>query len=84
MIKHQEVAGEDREGRVGGLGGQREMAVAQGGPAMPPIELECPVVGCALGEEGGKYKTPPLPSGQALQLLTIHNQNHAQDQGAAV
>ena len=51
---------------------------------MPPIELECPVVGCALGEEGGKYKTPLLPSDQALQLLTIHNQNHAQAQGAAV
>ena len=49
-----------------------------------PIELECPVVGCDLGEAGGKYKTPPLPSGEAIQLLTIHNQNHAQAQGAAV
>ena len=49
-----------------------------------PIELECPVVGCDLGEAGGKYKTPPLPSGEAIQLLTIHNQNHAQSQGAAV
>ena len=51
---------------------------------MPPIELECPVVGCELGEAGGKYKTPPLPSEQALQLLTMHNQNHTQAQGAAV
>ena len=51
---------------------------------MPPIELECPVVGCDLGEDGGRYKTPPLPSGEALQLLTLHHHNHAQAQGGAV
>ena len=60
------------------------MAVAKGDQVVPPIELECPVVGCELGEAGGKYKTPPLPSGQALQLLTMHNQNHTQAQGVAV
>ena len=60
------------------------MAVAQGDTVLPLIELECPVVGCELGEAGGKYKTPPLPSGQALQLLTMHNQNHTQAQGVAV
>ena len=38
------------------------MAVAKGDQVVPPIELECPVVGCELGEAGGKYKTPPLPS----------------------
>ena len=51
---------------------------------MPPIELECPVVGCDLGEDGGRYKTPPLPSSEALQLLTFHHHNHAQAQGGAV
>ena len=51
---------------------------------MAAIELECPVVGCDLGEAGGKYKTPPLPSEQALQLLTMHNQNHVQAQGDGV
>ena len=60
------------------------MAAAKGDPVVPPIELECHVVGCELGEAGGKYKTPPLPSEQALQLLTMHNQNHVQAQGAAV
>ena len=34
------------------------MAAAKGDPVVPLIELECPVVGCALGEEGGKYKKP--------------------------
>ena len=51
---------------------------------MPPIELECPVVGCDLGKDGGRYKTPPLPSAEALQLLTFHHHNHAQAQGGAV
>ena len=54
---------------------------------MPPIELECPVVGCNLGEAGGRYKTPPVPGigiGEALQLLSIHNQNPVQAQGVAV
>ena len=52
---------------------------------MSNIELECPVAGCNFGEAGGRYKTPPLPSGDAVQLLNIHNQNHTQAaQGAAV
>ena len=60
------------------------MSATKGGPVVPPIEIECPVVGCELGEAGGKDKTPPLPSEQARQLLTMHNQNHVQAQGAAV
>ena len=36
---------------------------------MPPIRFECTVVGCNLAEAGGKYKMPPLPSGEAFQLL---------------
>ena len=52
---------------------------------MPPIQLECPVGGCGLGEDGGGYKTPLLPSGEALQLLTLHTQfNHGQPHGGAV
>ena len=51
---------------------------------MPPIEHECPVVRCDLGEGGRRYKTPPLPSGEVLQLLTFHNHNHVQPQGLAV
>ena len=60
--------------------------VAEGGK-VPPVELECPVVGCTLGENGGRYKTPPVPGTgitEALQLLTMHNQNHAQAQGVDV
>ena len=60
--------------------------VAEGGK-VPPVELECPVVGCTLGENGERYKTPPVPGTgitEALQLLTMHNQNHAQAQGVAV
>ena len=49
---------------------------------MPPIEHECPVVRCDLGEGGGRYKTPPLPSGEVLQLLTFHNHNHVHNRGA--
>ena len=54
---------------------------------MPPVELECPVIGCTLGENGGRYKTPPIPGidmGEVLQLLKFHNQNHVQAQGVAV
>ena len=36
---------------------------------MPPIELECPVVGCDIGEGGGRYNTSVLPLEEALQLL---------------
>ena len=36
------------------------MVAVVGGPIMPPIELRCPVVGCDLGEDGGRYKTPEL------------------------
>ena len=58
---------------------------AQGDTVMPPIQLECPVGGCGLGEDGGGYKTPLLPSGEALQLLTLHTQfNHGQPHGGAV
>ena len=57
--------------------------VAQGG-TVPPVELECPVVGCTLGENGGRYKTPPVPEALQLQLLMMHNQNHVQAQGVAV
>ena len=59
------------------------VAVVQSGPVMSNIELECPVAGCNFGEAGGRYKTPLLPSGDAVQLLNIHNQNHTQAQGAA-
>ena len=48
------------------------------------MELECPVVGCTLGENGGRYKTPPVPEALQLQLLMMHNQNHVQAQGVAV
>ena len=59
--------------------------VAQGDAVMPPIQLECPVGGYGLGEDGGGYKTPLLPSGEALKLLTLHTQfNHAQPHGVAV
>ena len=54
------------------------------GGQVPPVELECPVVGCTLGENGGTWKTPSLPSGETLQLLTLHHHNHAQTQGNAV
>ena len=54
---------------------------------MAPVELECPVVGCTHGEDGWRFKTPPVLGigiTQALKLLTIHNQNHVQAQGVAV
>ena len=57
--------------------------VAEGGQ-VPPMELECPVVGCTLGKNGGRYKTPPVPEALQLQLLMMHNQNHVQAQGVAV
>ena len=60
------------------------MATDAKGGQVPPVELECPVVGCTFGENGGRYKTPPVPGTgitEALQLLTMHNQNHAQAQG---
>ena len=48
---------------------------------MPPIELKCP----AEGEDGGVYKTPSLPSGEAIQILTFHVQlNNPQSHGGAV
>ena len=51
------------------------MATAgKGGADMPPIQLECPVGGCELGEDGGGYKTPLLPTGEALKLLTLHTE----------
>ena len=51
------------------------VTVAKGGQ-VPSVELECPVVGCTLGENGGRYKTPPVPEALQLQLLMMHNQNH--------
>ena len=69
----------------GGLAAFRGVAVAQGGAVMPPIELECPAEGCTRGEDGSVYKTPPLPSGEAIQMLTFHIQlNHPQSHGSAV
>ena len=61
------------------------MATAgEGGADMPPIQLECPVGGCDLGEDGRGYKTPLLPSGEALKLLTLHTEfNHVQSHGGA-
>ena len=47
--------------------------VTQGGPVMAPVELECPVVGCTLGEDGGRYKTPPVPGIGITQELQLHN-----------
>ena len=58
--------------------------MVQGGQVMPPIALECPLVGCHFGEGGGRYKTPPLPSGEAIQVLTLHTHSHVQTQGVAV
>ena len=69
----------------GGIAACRGVAVAQGGAVMPPIELECPAEGCTRGEDGSVYKTPPLPSGEAIQMLTFHIQlNHPQSHGSAV
>ena len=69
----------------GGLAAFRGVAVAQGGAVMPPIELECPAEGCTRGEDGSVYKTPPLPSGEAIQMLTLHIQlNHPQQQQGLV
>ena len=61
------------------------MATVAKGGQVPPVELECPVGGCELGEDGGGYKTPLLPPEEAIKLLTLHTQfNHVQPQGGTV
>ena len=48
---------------------------------MAPVALECPIVGCDLGENGARYKTPELEAGIAIEMLKLHGQNHLQVQG---
>ena len=61
------------------------MATVAKGGQVPPVELECPVGGCKLGEDGGGYRTPLLPPEEAIKLLTLHTQfNHVQPQGGDV
>ena len=45
------------------------------------MELQCPDVGCMLGENGGRFKTKMMNSKDAFQMLTMHVQfNHPQPQ----
>ena len=37
------------------------------------MELQCPEVGCTLGEDGGRYKTEKWDQKRALQLLNLHS-----------
>ena len=51
-----------RSGQLGSRPGVgSSMATVAKGGQVPPVELECPVVGCTLGENGERYKTPPVP-----------------------
>ena len=48
---------------------------------MAPMAVECPIVGCDLGENGARYKTPELEAGIAMEMLKLHGQIHQQVQG---
>ena len=37
-----------------------------------PTELEYPTQGCNHGEEGARWKTPPLTEDNALRMLELH------------
>ena len=51
-------------------------------PSDDEMELQCPVVGCTLGADGGRFKTERLDQAGALRLLDLHVQyNHPQPQG---
>ena len=41
-------------------------------PSQVTVELECQVPSCNFDGHGNKFKTPPLPPHEALQLLKIH------------
>ena len=43
------------------------------------VQLECPIGGCTLGDNGSKYKTPNLAPEMAMRMLEIHAKSH--DQG---
>ena len=45
---------------------------------MAPVSLECPRQSCTLGDDGARYKTPELESTLAMQMLTLHNDEHKQ------
>ena len=41
--------------------------------------LECTSRDCTLGDNGGRWKTPELESGLAMQMLVMHREdNHQQ------
>ena len=49
-----------------------------------PVTLECVAPACVSGEDGARYKTPPLPPDVAVQLLALHDRRvhgAAVDQG---
>ena len=48
---------------------------------MAQVALQCTIIGCDVGENGAKYKTPELEAGIAMELLKLHGQNHLQAQG---
>ena len=44
------------------------------------VQLECPIGGCTLGDNGSKYKTPKLGPEMAMRMLEIHAKSHDQGQ----
>ena len=49
---------------------------------MATVKLSCPVPGCALGTDGGKYETEPLAEERVMQMLNLHLQyNHREEGG---
>ena len=49
---------------------------------MATVKLSCPVPGCALGTDGGRYETEPLAEERAMQMLNFHLQyNHREEGG---
>ena len=47
------------------------VAIAQGGPVMPSIELECPVVGCTLGDAGEDSFMDIVLSVTVIRMVTL-------------
>ena len=47
------------------------VAVGQGGPVMPSIELKCPVVGCDFGEAGEDSCMDIVLTVTVLRMVTL-------------
>ena len=62
------------------------LTMAPGGPGQPQTHsLECTSLGCTLGDNGARYRTPEYPLEFTMQMLMMHTEtNHKQPQPAQV